>query len=592
MNTEDRRLHLYALALAGVAAVFSLVFVYGYPWLFGPTDASDPTYFDRHVADALSRGNFERALKLARCARDLRPLDPMTHTAYGRVLLESGDVPGALERLDAAIRLQKDPMPPYRATHKPYYFAPARLTLGKYYLDQGALLEAIAHFELARGYGTPADIGYRDFHPSLNRAYGLLGLWARALEFGDCSDRELDQLDSEEIVRIARICEGMQNWTLADRLAQRLLDRNAFTAEAHYLMGRTGLAQKQYEAAALSLERAVSDGHEQAGYFLGAALYRLGQSERACQAFLRTPPGSLYRPFALARALALLADLPEGAQDSLGTRRQELSNQLDHEIAAIRLSMPLVVFDRQRRLVPIAVMVSEAHVASGGRFPLIILWEDKRPPAVSNPDRLTFAGSDAEDTLELVAGYDVILQLQWVDNLVYWDGVERLESGACPVPGWTDTAREWFGLRHDCAAKVHRDDAGRAFLSITKPTWLYSVPIRVDIDRSGYILAGWCRGAQSKAQFSLQAMDRKERTVLDANILGREATEEWTWHGGYIRPRIDWNAVYVHLDVLPSAGTVSFDDILLVKIREPDLGLLRTEAEHAPGRQETNNRDN
>ena len=583
MNTEDRRLHLYALALAGVAAIFFLVFVYGYPWLFGPTDASDPAYFDRHVADALSRGNFQRALKLTRYARDLRPLDPMTHTAYGRVLLKCRDLPGALESLDTAIRLQKDPMPPYRATHKPYYFAPARLTLGKYYLDQGALLEAIAHFELARGYGTPADAGYRDFHPSLHRAYSLLGLWARALEFGECSDRELDPLDSEEIVRIARICEGMQNWTLAGRLAQKLLNQNAFTAEAHYLMGRAELAHKQYEAAALSFEQAVSDGHEQAGYFLGATLCRLGQADRACQAFLRTPPGSLYRPFALARALALLADLPEDAAVSLGTGRRDLLDQLDHEIAAIRLSRPLVAFDRQLRLVPIAVTISEAHVASGGRFPLIILWEDKKPPAVSNPDRLTFAGSDAEDTLELFKGRDVILQLQWVDNLVYWYGVERLESGACPVPGWTDTPREWFGLRRDCAARVQRDDAGRPFLSITKPTWLYSVPIRVDIDRSGYMLAGWCRGTQSKAQFSWQAMDRRERTVLDANILGREDTEEWTWHGGYIRPRIDWNAIYVHLDVLPSAGTVSFDDILLVKIREPDLGLLRTEAEHAPG---------
>lgn len=573
MSREDRHIDGLPIVMVGIVAALFIFFVYGYTRFFPLLESSHPDHFEMNVADAMSRGDFRNAARIARRATQLRPLDPMAYTVYGRVLLQRGEAEEALEQLTKAVGVRANSLEP----RKSYYFAPARLTLGKYYFEQDMSVEAIANFELARAYAVPADIEYSDFHEALYGAYAKQGLWARALEFGAPSEQELEDVEDRDIVRIARVCEGRTNWDLVKRMAELLLERKVFTAEAHYLLGRAHLAQDEYEASLFHLEQAVLKDHAHSAYFLGTALEKNGLPARAIQALLRTPSGDVYRPFALAAALALFADFAEDEQAFTTVTRQGLLAQLDREIATMRSLQRPILYDKYRRFTPVGVTTSKIYSTSGGRFPILILWEDGQAPS-GDVTRMSFSSSGVGDSLLLRRKTDSILQLQWVENLVHWDSVERLGSGATEVPGWIDTARDWFGLRPDYAARIQEDVAGNSFLSISKFTWFYSVPIRVR-DGVGYLLSGRFKGSNSKGSIGWQSLDDSEYVLFDSSIMGQEKSKEWTWQAGYFLSQLHWDGMRVRLNVMRNAGTISFDDVMLVEINEPDPALVSAVSE-------------
>jgi len=227
-----------------------------------------------------------------------------------------------------------------------------------------------------------------------------------------------------------------------------------------------------------------------------------------------------------------------------------------------------VQYDKNRRLTPVAVMTSEVHFASGGRFPILILWEDGQAPG-TDLTPISFSSPGVQDSLLLLKRTNIVLQLQWVENLVNWDSVERLQTGASAVPGWIDTARDWFGLRPDHAARIQKDDTGNSFLGITKLTWFYSVPIRVR-HGAGYLLAGRIKDPQSKGGIRWQSLDEQERVLFEDDIFDQQRSDEWTWRAGYIRSQLNWDAIRVQLNVSHHPRTVAFDDVMLVEINEPD----------------------
>jgi len=546
---------------------FFLFFVYGCPRLYPWIERSQPAYLESNVADLVAKGDVRKALRIAGEAVSARPGDPMALTTYGRALLEAREADKALEQLTKAVGVEAGQGRSSIETRTSYYYAPARLTLGTYYLEQGKLVDAVENFELARAYAVPADIEYGDYHAALYQAYAKHGLWARALEFGEPSDQELDDLSSQDIVRVARVCEGEQNWTLASRLAEQLLTREAFTAEAHHLLGRVDLVQEQYEASLVNLEQAVSEGRAHSAFFLGTAFDKNGQPARAIQAFLRTPPGDLYRPFALAKALTLLANSPEHGQTFTAARRKELLAQLDNEIAGMRQLHQSIQCGKHCRFTPVAVMTSEVHFLSGGRFPVLILWEDARAPAV-DPTRMSSLSSGVEDSPLLLKRTNSLLQLQWVENVVNWESVQRLDHDADTVPGWIDTARDWFALRSEQAAQVQDAPTGESFLSFNSITWFYSVPIQVK-DGVGYLLAALLKDPQGKGSLGWQALDEEEYVLFEDDILAQERSDAWTWRAGYMRSQPLWDIMRVRLNVARHPGTVALDDVMLVEINEP-----------------------
>lgn len=583
VNTKSERTgYLFPAIGVGVSAAFLLLFVYGYPRLFPLIEVSAPENFERAVANAIAAGNIPKAIKIARRATEVDRFDPegyhirpdaMVFTVYGRVLLAAGKQDEALAELHKAVNLRRRNVNPYDETRKPFYFASARLTLGKYLLEQGQIVDAAENFELARPYASLDDPEYGDYRAALYQTYAKLGLWARALESGEPSDEELDALDAPSLVRLAHVCEGARNWPLASRVAEHLAAHDDLAAEAYYLNGRVALAQGQYEASAQHLEQAVANGRTDAAFFLGVALEKNGMPARATQAFLRAPSGDIYRPFALAKARKLLASLPENERASLGVTEQELLDGLDTEISRLRELRRPVQHDKYVRFVPVAFQPSEVYMKAGGRFPVLILWEDRRASA-NDPARITILDSDVDDNLLLLRGTDGLLQLQWVENLVNWQSIERLEPGSGAIPGWIDTARDWFELRPDHVAQIEKDDAGDSFLSITRLTWYFSVPVPVkDVD--GYLLLGRVKGKPGKGSIGWQALDAEERVANEDNVKSPECSDAWTWQAAYARSQFQWEAIRVLLNVAPQAGTISFDDVTLMGVKEPALSHLR-----------------
>ncbi|MCX5771606.1 MAG: hypothetical protein NTZ09_15240 [Candidatus Hydrogenedentes bacterium] len=196
------------------------------------------------------------------------------------------------------------------------------------------------------------------------------------------------------------------------------------------------------------------------------------------------------------------------------------------------------------------------------------LTEDGKAPVI-DPTRASFSGSDSNDSVLLLRGTDNVLQLQWVENRVNWESVDRLPAGVSAVPGWIDTARDWFRLRPGRAMRIERDGPENSFLSITKLTWFYSVPIQVRAG-VGYLLAGRNKGPQGEGYLSWQSLDKDDSVVSEGITHDRATSSAWIWQVDYMPCQLQWNTMRVQLATVPQA-VVFFDDVMLLEIEEPNL---------------------
>ena len=564
------------LAIVGVCATLFLAGVYGYSLLFPSIEASRVTHFQRNVAEAMAAGNLDKALKIAHRATQVyqpswlsgKYQDPLPFAVYGSLLLQAGREDEALEQLEKALSIRTDPLPPFQDTRKPYYFAPARMTLGKYFLSRDQPVEAIEDFELARAYSSSQDKPTGEENAAFYQAYATLGLWGRALEYGEPSDAELGGLTPQDINCIARICEGKQNWVLAGRLAEHLIGREELAAEGHYLRGRSNLARGQYKESLADLAPAAADSHACASFFLGTALEKNGQVKEAIQAYLAVPSADPYRPFALAKASLLIANLPNDENNEATHGHASFLGELDQSLADMQLLTRPVPFDTYFRFKPIAVTTQEGSASLGAHFPVLILWEDMKAPP-SDPGPVSYVKTGKGDSVLLMRRGNLLLQLQWVDNLVNWAVIDRLPAGPGPIPGWIDTARDWFKLRPNYAMEVQKEENGNARLAITRLTWFYSVPVPTKPE-AGYLVLGRMAGMQGKGSLGWQALETHERVVAEQLLPGDIAPNEWTWQMGYAKSQLVWDSIRIQFNVMPHAGTISFDDVMLLEIEEPD----------------------
>ncbi|MDX9976359.1 MAG: hypothetical protein RBU21_25515, partial [FCB group bacterium] len=305
-----------------------------------------------------------------------------------------------------------------------------------------------------------------------------------------------------------------------------------------------------------------------AAFFHGLALEKSGQPEQALQAYLAAKADDVYYAFALTKALTLLANYPEEKRAAAAMIGDEVLSAFETAIAGLRGQDPPVTYDAYRRFTPLAFARPEEYASAGGRFPLLILWHDRQAPA-ADPGAVFLHVSEVGDGLLVQPGADIFLQLQWVENQVLWDGVEQAAEGE-EVPGWIDTARDWFGLRSEYAPVVRKDDTGNSFLSLPKVTWLGSVPVPAR-EGAGYLFAGRVRARSGSAGMTWQAYDDTGRVLFEDDIAAEGATPDaWTWHAGYRASQLPWDSLRVQLSVLPRAGGADFDDLMLVEVQEPD----------------------
>lgn len=553
------------MALATTAGLLFVTFVYAFPYVFSSIEAGGLQRFEQNSAQALMQGEVERALRIARRARGDRPYDPLAPTVHAEVLLTLGRTEEAVEALAAAVSIQKEQRPPYRDTIAPYYFARARLVWGQIFVNRNDWVNAAAQFELARGDADLTEPQYARFHSALYRTYSELGLWQRALAFGTPSSSELEALDHAALLSLARVSEGNRQWALLRRCADRLLAREVSVADGEYFLGRAALSAAEMEDAEVHLQRALDLGHPDAGFFLGEALEDLGAADAAQDAYRQTSRDSLYRAFALARILAL------PGQPAAQTKTREELNRLlaGGGIAASAAALPLYLFDSHHRWRPVTILHDKAYAAAGGRFPLLVLWEDLH--GVASSDYSAPLATEGVGTMA-VSVKNFVAQLQWVENLIHWAAVEALPTGATVFAGWIDSAKDWHGVRFERIATRGEED-GNAYLRITNPdihhlAWYYSVPVATRAS-GGYVLAGRLRGPQSRRSLGWEGLSPDGGIIEGDDVFIDQRSEDWIPQAGYVRSRRHWDAIRVRLDVMRHAETVDFDEVMLVEVAEP-----------------------
>lgn len=553
---EPARAPRYGLPLAFVASAVAVFLMFMYICLRLETYHTD--HYERNVAKALEDGDLEKALHIARRATEVELYEPMPFTVYARLLLQQGDTEAALAALETAFgTVERPPAPRVRFTGARYYFAPARLTLGQYHAGRGEWDQALHQFELARAYADLTDAEFAAFHPVLYEAYATRGRWARALEFGAPEATELTQQLPYNRIKLARAFAGRGDWDQVIACVNAAEVTGELRAEARYWQGRALAAQGQTAEAIPLLEEAAGT-FPPARFHLGLALEAAGRPSEAIVAWLQVPVERPEYPVALGRAWLRMQETGDAAtQDVLESLREALrqmetlpeASQAAGNAPALR-----------------AFAVSPDAAAEDGAFPALFLWgggEDE-PSSITGVARIDAPG---EHQLRLL-GTTCVLQLRNVTNRAPWASIERAYPTDRVVPGWIDTARDWFDLRATSSARV-ADDGGENLALLVEPVaWILSAPAQLPVDRP-CLLAGRLRDPEGHGRVGWQSLDAESAVLRGGALASCETLVDWTLRAAVIPPEPGGAVVRVILENT-APGSVYFDDLLLLELSPPD----------------------
>lgn len=503
-RTVSYRVPAAALALGAVVfAIFMYVCI--------QLERMHTDNFEQNVARALGEGNVEKALLIARRAVEVEIDKPLPKVVYGRVLLEAGQTEAGLSQLrQAAGEVLKPGAPPNQNTGADSYFAPARLSLGRYYAGRGDVSEALAQFELARAGADLSDSTFAEFHGELYDTYARRGRWARALDFGFPDEASLATLPGWSLVQIGHSLLDRQRWDDLANVTTVLRTRGEFPTEVAWLAGRSLLAQSKGEMAAPSF--ALAKGINHADYFLGVALESAGRTEEAVDAYRSLSEVDVLRSVGLLRAAALIQDPVQ--REHLVAQGQALINQWQ-----------AVHFPGEGRYRVLACGRNPGDAAVANKVPLVVVWEDREIKGASVTGLVVAPGADDSVTVALPEDGKIVT-LQWVENRVAWESLENAYPGDTVLPGWIDCGRDWFHLRTGPGFSVERAPEGDASLKLSSLSWVYSTPVQIEPE-STWLITGHLRDPGDNAVFHWQVVDRDNNVLAEAKEEG--ATDTYGW---------------------------------------------------------------
>ncbi len=511
--------------------------------------------FEQNVGRALADGDLEKALSIASRAVDVEIDKPLPKAIYGRVLLQAGqDEEGISQLRQAAGEVLKAGTPPNQQTGPAFYFAPARLALGRHALEQGDLVAALAHFELARADADLRAEAFSEFHGVLYGAWSRRGRWDRAVDFGLPDEAALTNLPAWNLVQIGQALADRARWDDLKRVTDALTAREEFAAELAGLRGRGQLAAADLVGAAASF--ALAQEKEEAAYLLGVALEAAEKRSEAVQAYRAVSAGSVLRAMALARAGALVL---EPAQ------RQEILAQLAEE--SKRLHPVDTANPPETDSLRLRAFGRGAAPIQGGRFPLLLLWDDTS--ATANGSVMSVVpGAGGEATVRLSGGKQ-LLQLQWVENQVNWESIERAYPGDAMLPGWIDAGREWFHLRNTPGFSVERTEDGDGMLTLSTLSWIFSAAQPVQ-PGSAWLVLGRLRDPGGNANFGWQVVNGENEVIATSGPLGAPQADGWSQRADYIAAGEGAAGVRLVFETIwPLRGPATLDDAALVAITAP-----------------------
>jgi tetratricopeptide (TPR) repeat protein len=527
------------------------------PGLLGVLTIITPETCGGYVNDALAANNTARALKIARYAARLYPLDPRTHTQCGRALLAAGDMEAARTAFHAALDISTTPAPEYRLTRKPFFHAPARLALGRLALEEGDILEAAHHCEAAAAFADLTAREYDDYHPDLYRIFSSLGFWGRALRFGIPGPEAIAVMDADSALNCARAVEQAGKWEAAGMLADRLKASAPENGYGWYLAGRVHAEAGDMAAAAADFLEGGRRGYGGAWWRLGETRQRQERKAAAIRAFPKTPSGSLYYPFALASAAALSAP---AAPESLKMKLKEALKKAP----AIRISLPE---DPGRALFrPESISFAEENGRHSGIRLARLRWHIRGAnPWADQP--LPRVISSGRGGLLLIMEKDVY-QLELIGNLLPGGTFEQVPAHSELAPGFLVSRQAAGPLRLDfirreenTMVQIASDDPGNSLQ-------LYSMPVAAACD-AWYIAAGRVRTQEGRAHFGCRRFGEDERPHDSRDIIHNRAAPAWIAPAAAEHICLPGEYLTVYGGLYRQTGVVWLDGFMLLRVFPP-----------------------
>ncbi|HOZ46757.1 MAG TPA: hypothetical protein PLO37_16510 [Candidatus Hydrogenedentes bacterium] len=553
-SSVHKRVPFVAVVAWIVATGAFLAFVGLYPALFPSIERACPERVQEKVDQALREGKVGDALQIAQAATAWDADDPITHTVYGQLLREQGDEAAARAQFEAAGKIETAWGADFQRAQNPFAFAEARLELGSMALNRGPLAEALSEFELARAYSPFWGDECRVYHPALYTAYATAELWHRALDFGRPDVGSLSALSDEQLLRLARVCEGRKAWELARPVCAGVLGREAGNADAYFISGRALMASGDVERARKAFEEAGKLGHTDAPFFVGMLRERAGGMAAAAEAYWQTGTDSLYRPLAVAKLLDAIPPTSPNEYDRLleAMRREFLRERGWGQPRGM---------DAPRRFTIDRVQAAGEYLRAGGPFPLLVVWTDTQSSQPSNAFRVE-AREDGTGTVWLGRQ---ILDVFWTENLVLSPDFGATVSAPDVVPGW-------YELQLAGSRSIEADPSGERFLRVQgrdseTGISVLSVPVHV---RQGmdYLVAGRIRAPEAGGIFGWECLDGNERDAGGVDLVGKTVVPTWTLYAAHMRAQAHWSRIYIELG-MDRGGPADFNHLLLVAFEEP-----------------------
>lgn len=593
--SSDRKA-LTAICLAYSVCLVMLVLFLG-TWLVHGKRIKDSRRFATLVPQFLAKGDVERALEIARIASEREPNEPEAQYLHAKSLMANGQREAALRRYENLFHVDMMPNPAYDpdfpelapgtvVTVRPFFHPEARFEVGRYYLEEGDFMRAVHNFELARAFGQEMDIRW---HPPLYSGYANLGTWGRAFEYAGI-DLDLTSLSADALRTLARVCAYHEDWPRCKEAARLLLDHEGVEGEAYFWLGRACLALNEMDNGFRAFEEAVNAGYADALFFLGLVKEAQGLHEEAKESFLAVLPGSLYRPFSLAKALAIVQgridkllsheEAPVNAGQQAASNAMELSAApLEKQIRSIKdelrtvlarpLTGPRPRIQGDPRVRPRGLQFASDTASADTPFPVLISWlsSDVPPPPehftvhtrVGNTIKLQYAGR--------------MLELRWVTNLVPFGDFQALPTPPNQYPGWLEGYWDTKEGRWRHRSDFERAEVGPPLEVTTtvESERILCESVFLPCDTAQYYLfAVLCKSGGARLVAGWNWYDREDNRVYTNNAINQRVVENWRWAALYSPVPEDAAYVQASVGIHKDMGAALFDAVLIVPLDPPD----------------------
>ena len=541
--------------VVAIVAVLAIMAMAAYPIYRGADAVWSESGAAAEVVPALiDAGETMRALRVSEVAVERTPGDAEARYWHARSLM-------AAKRPDEALRdynrlFTQGSGERATRTQRQFFHHRGRLDVGDYYASRGRLADALEQYALADVF---AQDPLRDRMAAAAPTFAASRAYDRALSWGG-RPSVADAPAAGDLRELIAALSHRGRWPEAGVAARRLKTMPGGEAEGAFWEGRAFLAANDRTAAVAAFASAAALGHPDAPFF---HVMTDPSMPRGVQigTLLRTAPSSLYRPFALVRALELASE----AQ----TSEDETAKLRDLARAAMRrdpnIPMPYPSTTPGPRL--LGLTIDESGMMTDEPFLAVYHWHtgSATPP-------LRFQMISPEHVIASLDGRT--LEIRRVENAAPFGSFDEIAAGPGLPPGWPPV----YATVPLDAVDAHFavvEDAGRQWLEAASPSetsivmastsW---IPVKPG---AAYVLAVRAMSKDARLVAGWEWIDINDQKLPPQNVFNQEAVESPYWRA--YRTLAPETAAYVRgtVGIYQDDGNAVFDALLIVPGEAPTL---------------------